>query len=115
MNRDELSRADETLFDLPGDYESREQSTTFDISTEPSLLLGLDSFTPSASNEELLDVMASHVLHNAKSVWNGELNPDFGGKHVPLVAKETPPPAHTFRDHSTSRDCEIALHGIIRW
>jgi serine/arginine repetitive matrix protein 2 len=98
--QDELSRAGEHSFSLPIDYESREllpSGFPIDVNAEPSLLPGSDCFATTASDEELLDVVAPQVLRNATTVAsqpsNGQLNRDFkfGGKHSSSSKKEASP------------------------
>jgi serine/arginine repetitive matrix protein 2 len=98
--QDELSRAGECSFNLPIDYESRElppRGFPVDVNAEPSLLPGTDSFATTASDDELLDIIAPHMPRNDTSVAsqpsNGQLNRDFkfGGKHSSPVKKEASP------------------------
>lgn len=98
--QEELSRAGECSFNLPIDYESRELSPRgfpVDVNAEPSLLPGSDSFATTASDDELLDMIAPQEPRNDTSVAsrpsNGELNRDFkfGGKHSSPIKKEASP------------------------
>ncbi|KAF8416855.1 hypothetical protein L210DRAFT_3511592 [Boletus edulis BED1] len=98
--QDELSWVGEYSFSLPIDYESREllpSGFPIDVNAEPSLLPGLDCFATTASDEELLDVVAPQVLRNATTVAsqpsNGQLNRDFkfSGKHSSSSKKEASP------------------------
>ena len=98
--QDELSRAGDSSFNLPVDYESRGLSPRgfpVDVNPEPSLLPGSDSFATSAPDEGLLRVIAPQVLRNTTPVAsrpsNGELNRDFkfGGKHSSSSTKEPSP------------------------
>ena len=98
--QDELSRAGESSFNLPIDHESRELSPkgfSVDVIPEPPLLPGSDSFATSASDEELLDIMAPHIPRNATFIAsrpsNGVLNRDFkfGGKQSSLTLKGSSP------------------------
>lgn len=97
--QDELSRAGESSFNLPIDYDSRQLSPRgfpIDVNAEPSLFPGSDSFAAPASDDELLDFIAPDVLRNAPSVTSrpsdGQLNRDFkfGGKNS-SSQKDTPP------------------------
>ncbi|KAG6330873.1 hypothetical protein ID866_8216 [Astraeus odoratus] len=95
--QDELSRAGESTFSLPSDYESRELSPMgfpLDVNTEPSLLPGTDSYATSASDDDLLNIIAPQVLRKPSSVMSrlsdGELNRDFkfGGKPSPTTIQD---------------------------
>ncbi|KIJ60131.1 hypothetical protein HYDPIDRAFT_32553 [Hydnomerulius pinastri MD-312] len=91
----ELSNAGECSFNLPVDYDSHELSPMgfpIDVNAEPSLLPGTDSFATTASDDDLLDLVAPQVLRNVGSMGSrpsdGELNRDFkfGGRPSPVVA-----------------------------
>ncbi|KAG9307943.1 hypothetical protein JVU11DRAFT_12818 [Chiua virens] len=112
--QDELSRAGECSFNIPIDYESRSvslRSFPIDDNAEPSLLPGSHSFTPAASEEELLNVIAPRAPRITPSAAacpsNGELNRDFkfGGKPSPkegspLTLSDIIPPPNVARSLS---------------
>jgi len=110
--QDELSRAGESTFSLPSEYESRELSLMgfpLNVSNaEPSLLPGTDSYAATASVDDLLNIIAPQVMRKPSSVvsrpLDGELNRDFkfGGKPSPTTIKE-----------DASEDAPLTLSDII--
>ncbi|KAI6028122.1 hypothetical protein EDC04DRAFT_164044 [Pisolithus marmoratus] len=134
--QDELSRAGQSTFSLPDDYESRELlSTDFpvDVNAEPSLLPGTDSYATTASDDDLLDIIAPQMLRKPSSMGSrpsdGELNRDFkfGGQPSPVVVEDDsqedgpltlsdiiPPPAvaHSLSTGSLAADESSLLKSI---
>ncbi|KAI6113748.1 hypothetical protein EDD16DRAFT_1802786, partial [Pisolithus croceorrhizus] len=109
--QDELSRAGQSTFSLPDDYESREllpSDFPVDVNAEPSLLPGTDSYATTASDDDLWDMIAPQMLRKPSSMGSrpsdGELNRDFkfGGMPSPAVAE----------DHS-QEDAVLTLSNII--
>ena len=109
--QDELSKAGESTFSLPSEYESRELSPMgfpLDVNAEPSLLPGTDSYAATASVDDLLNIIAPQMMRKPSSVGSrpsdGELNRDFkfGGKPSPTAIKEDP-----------SEDAPLTLSDII--
>ncbi|KAH7884200.1 hypothetical protein F5I97DRAFT_1671717 [Phlebopus sp. FC_14] len=102
--QEELSQTGDSMFSLPNDYESRELSPRgfpTDVNEGPTLLPGTDSFATTASEDELLNVVAPQVHRNVGSVGSrpsdGQLNRDFkfGGKPSPVAVDKddrTPEP-----------------------
>ncbi|KAI5994633.1 hypothetical protein EDC04DRAFT_2910432 [Pisolithus marmoratus] len=94
---DELSRAGQSAFSLLDDYEScKLLSTDFpiDITAEPSLLPGTDSYTTTALDDDLLDIIAPQMLHKPSSMGSrpsdGKLKRDFkfGGQLSPIAMED---------------------------
>ncbi|KAI6020976.1 hypothetical protein BKA83DRAFT_4293512 [Pisolithus microcarpus] len=95
--QDELSRAGQSTFSLPDDYESREllpADFPVDVNTEPSLLPGTDSYATTVSDDDLWDMIAPQMLRKPSSMGSrpsdGELNRDFkfGGKPSPPAVED---------------------------
>ncbi|KAI6137090.1 hypothetical protein F5141DRAFT_1230782 [Pisolithus sp. B1] len=109
--QDELSRAGQSTFSLPDDYESREllpSDFPVDVNAEPSLLPGTDSYATTVSDDDLWDMIAPQMLRKPSSMGSrpsdGELNRDFkfGGIPSPAAAE----------DHS-QEDALLTLSDII--
>ncbi|KAL4064764.1 hypothetical protein V8B97DRAFT_2010772 [Scleroderma yunnanense] len=95
--QDELSRTGDSTFSLPSEYESRSLSPMgfpLDVNAEPSFLPGTDSYAATASDDDLLNIIAPQMVRKPSSVGSrpsdGELNRDFkfGGKPSPVSIKE---------------------------
>lgn len=134
--QDELSRAGQSTFSLPDDYESREllpADFPADVNAEASLLPGTDSFASTASDDDLLNIIAPQMLRKPSSMGSrtsdGELNRDFkfGGKPSPTVVEDDsqedapltlsdiiPPPtvAHSLSTGSLAADESSLLKSI---
>ncbi|KAI5992859.1 hypothetical protein EDC04DRAFT_2984892 [Pisolithus marmoratus] len=95
--QDELLRAGQSAFSLPDDYESRELLSTdfpIDVNAEPSLLPGTDRYTTTASDDDLLDIIAPQMLRKPSSMGSrpsdGKLKRDFkfGGQPSPVAMED---------------------------
>lgn len=93
----ELSRAGDSTFSLPSDYESRDLAPMdfpVDVNADPSLLPGTDSYAPVTSVDDLLDFIAPQPLRKITSVGSrpsdGQLNRDFkfGGKPASVAVED---------------------------
>ncbi|KAI6017029.1 hypothetical protein EDC04DRAFT_2944706 [Pisolithus marmoratus] len=95
--QDKLLRARQSAFSLLDDYESHELLSTdfpINVNAEPSLLPGTDRYTTTASDNDLLDIIAPQMLCKPSSMGScpsdGKLKRDFkfGGQPSPIAMED---------------------------